>query len=347
MPVQTAAPRTRRGHLSRPLAMALAVAVLAVAVAAGLALGSKAIPLPDVVAALFGRPGDAEVHGIVIGLRLPRTAAGLVVGAALGLAGALIQAITRNPLADPGLLGVNAGAAFAVALAVGLLGVARPGLYVLFAFAGALATTAAVFALGEMGHAAAPGSRAARMVLAGMALGAVLTGLVGAIRLSDRQAFNAMTAWEIGNLSDRGWDVIAPLAPFAAVGAAVALGLGPALDALALGEETGAALGVHVARTRLAAVAAIALLAGSATALAGPVGFVGLAVPHLARWAVGPSQPWILSLSALLGPALVLAADIAGRLIARPGEVQVAIGTALIGAPVLIGLARGKRVVTL
>ncbi|MDR0591812.1 MAG: iron chelate uptake ABC transporter family permease subunit [Bifidobacteriaceae bacterium] len=315
------------------------MALLALTALASLALGSKAIPLADLVAAMTGRSDDPAVISLVLGLRLPRTVAGLVAGAALGLSGAVVQALTRNPLADPGILGVNAGAACAVALAVGLAGIDQPGLYGFFALAGALVIALVVCALGL--------SDPLRLILTGMALGAVLAGLTGAIRLTDRQAFNAMMAWEIGSLTDKSWDVIVPLAPFALVGAVLALGLGPRLDALALGQETAAGLGVNLPLTRALALAAVSLLAGGATALVGPIGFVGLAVPHLARRLVGASQPWVLGLSALFGPSLVLAADVVGRLAAPPAEIRAAIVTAFIGAPLLIHLALRPRLVTL
>jgi iron complex transport system permease protein len=319
--------------------LVLVVVCLALAVVASLALGSKAIAPADVAAALTGRSADPQVVGLVLGLRVPRTVAGLVAGAALGLAGAVVQALTRNPLADPGILGVNAGAACAVALAVGLLGVDRPALYAFFALAGALAISLAVCALGLRDP--------LRLILTGMALGAVLAGLTGAIRLTDRQAFNAMMAWEIGSLADKSWDVIVPLAPFAAVGAALALALGPRLDALALGEETAQGLGVNLAVTRALALAALSLLAGAATALVGPISFVGLMVPHLARRLVGAAQPWVLALSALGGPALLLAADVIGRLVVSPSEIRAAIVTAFVGAPLLIYLALRPKLVTL
>jgi iron complex transport system permease protein len=317
----------------------LALALLAILSLASLALGAKAIPLPEVAAALTGGPASPEAVSLVIGLRLPRTVAGLVVGAALGLAGALIQALTRNPLADPGILGVNAGAAAAVALAVGLLGIDQPGYYVLFGLVGALVASIVVSALG-LGD-------PLRLVLVGMALGAVLAGLTGAIRLTDRQAFNAMVAWELGSLTDKSWNVILPLIPFALAGAVIALAIGPALDALVLGQDTATSLGVNLLLTRVLAVAAISLLAGSATALAGPISFIGLMVPHLARRLTGPSQPWVLALSALFGPSLLLAADIIGRLVVSPAEIKAAIVTAFIGAPILIHLALRPKLVTL
>jgi iron complex transport system permease protein len=329
----------RSGRPRRWLCLLAVTALLAVVVFGSLALGAKSVPLAEVVAALTGRTASPETVGLVVGLRLPRTVAGLLAGAALGLAGALIQALTRNPLADPGILGVNAGAAFAVALAVGLLGVDQPGLYVFFGMAGALAASVVVAVLGL--------GEPLRLVLVGMALGAVLAGVAGSIRLTDRQAFNAMVAWEIGSLADKPWGVVLPLAPFVLVGVAVALAVGPALDVLVLGQDAAAGLGVNLALTRGLALAAISMLAGGATALVGPISFVGLMVPHLARRLVGASQPWVLALSALLGPALLLVADVIGRLVVTPSEIRAAIVTAFIGGPILIHLALRPKLVAL
>jgi iron complex transport system permease protein len=323
----------------RWIGLLLALVLLVVLSLASLALGAKALPLAEVYAALTGGPASPEAESLVIGLRLPRTVAGIITGAALALAGALIQALTRNPLADPGILGVNAGAAAAVALAVGLLGISQPGYYVLFGLVGALVASLAVSVLG-LGD-------PLRLVLVGMALGAVLAGLTGAIRLTDREAFNAMVTWEIGSLTDKTWNVIVPLLPFALLGVVIALAVGPALDALVLGKDTAASLGVNILLTRVLALAAISLLAGSATALAGPISFIGLMVPHLARRLTGPSQPWILALSAILGPSLLLAADIIGRLVVSPAEIRTAIVAAFIGAPILIQLALRRKLVML
>ncbi|MDR1426921.1 MAG: iron chelate uptake ABC transporter family permease subunit [Bifidobacteriaceae bacterium] len=327
-----ASPRTR----ARWIAGAVSAAILILTVAASLAIGSRAIELHEVWLALTGGPASPEAVAAIVGLRLPRTVAGILAGISLSLAGAVIQALTRNPLADPGILGVNAGAAFFVALAVGVFGFTSPRAYVWFAFAGALVATGAVFLLGSLG--ASP----ARLVLAGMALGAVLAGVTSIIRLSNRQAFNAMLAWEIGSLSNTDWNAIAVIAPLAIAGGAIALAISRPLGVLAFGDDLAQALGARLTATRIAGVGAITLTAGAATALVGPVGFVGLMVPHVVRWAVGPSQPWIMALSALVGPSLVLSADILGRVAVPPAELPAATLTAFVGAPVLIALARRR-----
>ncbi|GII97735.1 iron complex transport system permease protein [Sediminihabitans luteus] len=340
-----APPRPRAPGLQSPgartAALVTALVVLVVCVVASLAIGSRAVPVGTVWAALTGGDVPAADHAAVVGLRLPRTVLGLAVGASLAVAGAVIQAVTRNPLADPGILGVTSGSAFLVAVAVGFLGVTSPTGYVWFAFAGALLATVAVYLVGSAGR-GTPGP--AQLTLAGVALGAVLSGLVSAIRLTDPERFAAIQAWESGSFQNRGWDVIVPVLPFVVVGLLLALALTGPLNALSLGDDLAHALGSSVGRTRVLAVVVVTLLAGGATAMAGPIVFVGLMVPHVARWVVGPDQRWIVALSMVLGPVLVLVADVAARVVARPGEIPVGVVTAFVGAPVLVALVRRRKV---
>lgn len=305
-----------------------------------LSIGSRDIPIGTVWGALTGADTGKDA-GVVLTLRLPRTVLGLLVGIALGVAGALIQAVTRNPLADPGILGVNFGSAFAVAMGVGVFGVTAPFGYVWFAFGGALATTVIVYLIGSIGRGSVS---PAQLTLAGVALGAVLSGITSALLLMDPQTFNVIRAWEAGSFADRGWDVIVATAPLLLVGLVVALFLGPALNMVALGDDLAHALGAKVIRTRILSLIAITLLAGTATAMAGPIAFVGLMIPHVARWIVGPDQRWILAYSILLAPILMLASDVLGRVLVRTGELQVGIVTAFLGAPVLVLLVRRQRV---
>ncbi|WP_028659518.1 FecCD family ABC transporter permease [Nocardioides insulae] len=325
----------------RRVAAVLAVLLLAAVVIASLAIGSRPVPPSDVWAALTGGEVSGPDRAAVVDLRLPRTVAGLVVGAALGVAGAVIQALTRNPLAEPGVLGVNSGAGFAVAISVAFLGVTEPSGYVWFALVGAFLTTCAVFVVGSLG---VRSPRPEQLLLAGVAFSAVLAGMISAIRLSDPERFTALQAWEAGSLRDRGWDVIVPALPFLALGVLVALLLGGSLNALALGEDRAASLGASVAWTRGGAILVITLLAGGATAIAGPIAFVGLMIPHAARWLTGPDQRWIMTLSFLLAPILLLVSDIIGRVIMWPGEVPVGIVTAFLGGPALIWLVRRRMV---
>jgi iron complex transport system permease protein len=330
----------RRTPAGRSAVLAIAVLALALVVVASLATGSRPVPPAQVWAALTGGHVDAAARAAVVDLRLPRTVIGLAVGAALGGAGAVIQTLTRNPLADPGVLGVTSGAGFFVALAIAFLGVTAPAGYLWFALGGALLATVAVFAIGSLG---ARSPRPAQLLLAGIAISAVLAGIVSAIRLSDPSRFEALQVWAAGTLRGLDWPVLLPALPVLALGTLLALLVGGPLNALALGDDRAAALGSSVVRTRVLAIAVITLLAGGATAVAGPIGFVGLMIPHLARWAMGPDQRWIIALSIVAAPVLLLVADIAARLVAWPGEVPVGVVTAFLGAPVLIALARRQR----
>jgi iron complex transport system permease protein len=333
--------RRSRSRSTRFVAVVVSLVLLALASAASLVLGSRDVPIGTVLEILSGGVADANDTAAIIDLRLPRTVVAIVVGAGLAVSGAVIQAVTRNPLADPGILGVTSGSAFAVVLAVGLLGVTAPTGYVWFALVGAFVAAVVVYAIGSAGRG---GPNPVRLTLAGVALGAVLAGIVSAIRLSDPRTFTALQTWESGAVDDRGWPVVVAALPFVVVGLVLAVAITDALDSVAMGEELAASLGTHIVRTRVLAVVAVTLLAGAATAVAGPIAFVGLMIPHIARWLVGPSQRWILVMSIALGPVLLLVADVVGRIVARPGEIPVGIVTAVVGAPVLIALVRRSRV---
>ncbi|MWV50715.1 iron chelate uptake ABC transporter family permease subunit [Rathayibacter sp. VKM Ac-2803] len=321
--------------------------LLAVTVVGSLAIGARYVPPAEVLRtlldALEGR-GAGEVHEIVVGMRLPRALVGVAVGAALGVAGALIQALTRNPLADPGILGVNAGAGFAVTIGIGWFGVGDIDGYVWFSFAGAAVATVLVFAIGAGGPA---GATPLRLTLVGVALGALLGGVASMISLLDPSVFDGMRFWGAGSLTSRDEYVLAAVLPFVLAGLALAAVVATPLNALALGEDLAHSLGVGVVRTRVLVVLAVTLLAGAATAAAGPIGFLGLMVPHAVRWFVGPDQRWILAGTVVCAPLLLLVADVVGRVVAPPQELQVGIITAFIGAPVLVLLARRRRITAL
>ena len=308
--------------------------ILVLLVLLSVAVGSKLIPFTEVLAALLDNTGEGDAY-VVWDLRIPRTAVGLCVGAALGVSGALIQALTRNPLADPGILGVNAGASFFVAVGIAVFGVTTISGYLWFAFAGALAVTVAVYLIGSAGRG---GADPIQLTLAGVALGAFLGGVVTAMVLLDPGAFDQMRNWNAGSLVGRGWDVLLPVLGFFLLGLVLAMVAASALNTVALGDDLARSLG-----TRILVIIAVTVLAGGGTAIAGPIGFVGLMIPHIARWIVGPDQRWILAYTLILAPALVLAADVLGRIVIRPGEFPVGIVTAFVGAPVLIILVRRKR----
>lgn len=324
-------------------AVAGVLVLLALAVLLSLSLGSKDIPLGTVWTLLLNADGSSD--SIVLhDLRVPRTLIGLVVGAGLGVAGALMQSLTRNPLADPGILGINAGASVAVVLVVALTGVSGIGFYLWFAFAGAAVASLAVYVLGTSGrNAATP----VRLALAGVAISAALQALTTTIILADQTAYNEFRFWVAGSLEGRLYSVLWTVLPFIVVGLLLALGLGPALNALALGADTGKALGVRVVRTRALTMVAITLLCGAATAAVGPIGFVGLAVPFAARLIVGSDQRWVTVFCVILGPVWLLFADVLGRVIMRPEEVQAGIIAALVGAPVFIAIVRRRKIAAL
>jgi iron complex transport system permease protein len=333
-------PGVAQTNATRLAWLLLALAVLVVVLVASIAVGSKDIPVSTVLDALFAYD-DSDDHAIIQALRVPRTLMGLAVGAALGMAGALIQALTRNPLADPGILGVNAGAAFFVVLAVGLFGLTSVQSYIWFAFLGAIVTTVLVYAVGSAGRG---GATPVRLTLAGVAVGAVLSGISSGITLLNPSTFDRMRQWGAGSLVAPGYETLWAVLPFVAIGLAIAALVARPLNAVALGDDLAAALGASIVRTRALVVIATTLLAGAATAAAGPIGFVGLMVPHVARWIVGPDQRWIFVFTVVLAPILLLTADIIGRVVMRPGELQVGIVTAFVGAPVLILLARRRKV---
>ncbi|SCE20671.1 iron complex transport system permease protein [Streptomyces sp. DvalAA-14] len=275
-------------------------------------------------------------------VRLPRTLLGLLAGAALGVAGAAMQALTRNPLADPGLLGVNAGAAAAVVTAISFFGVTSLTGYVWFALAGAAAASALVYLAG--------GSRSAtpvRLALAGTAATALLQGYTNAVQLTDQVALDRMRFWQVGSLATADMATVEHVAPFIAVGTLLALGTARPLNAVALGDDTARGLGARLTRTRVLVMVAITLLCGSATAACGPIVFIGLMVPHVVRGITGPDMRWILPYAAVLSPALLLGADVVGRLVTRPAELQVGIVTAVLGGPVFIVLVRRRRMAEL
>lgn len=333
--------RATNVRFGRGLAMSLAGAsLLACLSLASLVLGVRPIAISTVVDALLGYDEGLVDHIVVIDYRLPRTLLALLCGSAFGVSGALIQAVTRNPLADPGIVGVNAGAAFFVTLAIGLFGFHSIDAYLWFALIGAVLVTLAVYGLGMQGRG---GPTPLRLVLAGVALSAVLGGIGSSITLINPQAFDTMRQWSIGSVAGRDLAVVTTTAPFIGIGLLIALMSARALNAVALGEDLARSLGASLVRVRILTLVAVTLLAGAATAACGPIGFIGLMVPHAVRWFTGPDQRLILPMTAIYAPVLLLSADIAGRLVLFPGELEAGVVTAFLGAPVLIVLARRKQ----
>lgn len=311
------------------------LAALALCTALSLALGARSVPLGTVADALLG-----NVHGrealVVTGLRLPRTVIGLAVGAALGAAGAVAQGITRNPLASPTTLGINAGAGFAVVVAIFALKLNSPAQYVWFAFAGAAGAALFAQALARRAGDIDP----VRLALGGTVLQLVLLSWTSAVMLMNQRTLDEARFWLAGSLSGRSLDVLWPVLPTLLLGLVVALAVSPALNALALGDDSAQALGVPVDRIRLAGGIAVVLLAGSAVAVAGPIAFIGLAAPHLVRPLLGGDHRLLVPGCLIAGPLLLLTADVLGRMVIRPSELEVGIVTAFLGAPLLALLAR-------
>lgn len=318
--------------------IAFALVLLAGVSFASLAYGSGYVPLGRVWEVLWHSDNTADSI-VMHDLRIPRTLLGITVGAALGAAGALIQAVTRNPLADPGILGVNAGAAFAVTLGIAFLGLDGVGGYVWYAMAGAAVASVAVYAIAA---GAGKGATPVRLTLVGMALGAVLLGATRAIGLLDPSTYDEIRFWEAGTIADRPPETLASVLPFVVAGLVLALVCARPLNALALGEDAATSLGARVGLVRIGCLVGIMLLCGGAVAAAGPIAFLGLMVPHVVRWIFGPDQRWIIVYTLLLSPSLLLGADVIGRFLVS-GELPVGVVMALVGAPILIVLVRRSK----
>lgn len=334
-PAPTAPAPPRSPAIRQPLLLLAGACALVLCAALSLALGSRSIPLSTVIDALTGAAhgGDADV---VTGLRVPRTLIGLAVGAALGVAGAVAQGVTRNPLASPITLGINAGASLFVVAAIYTLDLSRTVEYVWFAFAGAAVAAVAAYAMSRRGGDLDP----VRLALGGTVLTVVLTSWTSSLMLASHRTLDEARFWLAGSIAGRHLDTLTPVLPFLALGLVGALAIAPALNALALGDETAQALGVPVARIRVVGGLAVVLLAGGAVAVAGPVAFIGLAAPHLVRPLLGNDHRWLLPGCLITGPVLLLTADVLGRLVVRPSEIEVGIVTAFLGAPLLAVLAR-------
>lgn len=338
VPATSARARARTGR-ARAWGLAVAGLMLAAACVLSVAVGSLSVPPGQVWQAL----SDPSVHTIAaeaVRSRVPRTVLGLLVGAALACSGAIMQGLTRNPLADPGILGINAGAAVAIVIAMAYIGLTSAAQYIWFALAGAGLAAGAVWAIGTGGRGHAT---PLRLALAGAVLAAVLTSFTQALLLPHAQLLQSFRSWQAGGIDGARFTQIEQVLPFFVIGAAMAACSGPTLNALALGDEIATGLGTHVGRARLFLAVAAVLLAATSTALAGPIGFVGLIVPHAVRAMVGADYRWVLAWCVVVGPLLLLVADVVGRVITRPADVQVGILTAIIGAPVFIGLLRTRR----
>lgn len=316
---------------------------LALVCALSVALGSRSIELSAVTDALTGGAGSTE-DTVVREIRVPRTLLGILVGAALGLSGVLLQGVTRNPLADPSVLGLSAGAAAFVVAGIALLGVGDLSAYVWLAFLGTAVAAVLVYGLASVGR---DGATPLKITLAGAAVAAGLWSVTTGIVMSDADALDQIRFWQVGSLAGRNAPVLEQVAPFIAIGLVLALVCGRAMNGLALGDSVARGLGQRVELARALALLAVTILCGAATAACGPIVFVGLIVPHVARSVCGPDYRWILPYSLLIAPLVLLAADIAGRLVMRPGEVEVGVVLGIVGAPFFVALVRYRSLAKL
>lgn len=327
----------------RLLGLLVLVVVLVFVMLASIAIGARPLTFSAIFHSLFTADGS-QADIIVRTLRGPRTILGLTVGIALGIAGALIQGHTRNPLADAGLLGLNAGAAFMVVMSMYLLGLSAPGEYMWFAFAGSFMASVVVFGLSSIGNG---GASPLSLALAGAAVAFFLQAMTNAVLIMDQSTLDGYRFWVVGSVSGRGYDVLWQVLPFLVIGLLIALVSTPSLNVLSLGEDVARGLGTNIALSRTTGIIAITLLTGAATAACGPIAFIGLVVPHVARAITGPDYRWLVPYAGLLGGVMLVCADVIGRVVVRPGELQVGIVLAVFGAPFFIALVRRRKLASL
>lgn len=340
LPTDNSIPTIRRRRL---VGLAVLLVILLATVVASIAVGARPMDFGEIFHALFQSTGT-DTDLVVRTLRIPRTALAVTVGVALGIAGALIQGHTRNPLADAGLLGLNAGAALFVVLSIYFLGLSTPSQYLWFAFAGSLAASVVVFGVSSIGSG---GSSPLSLALAGAAVAMFLQAMTQTVILLDQTSLDGYRFWVVGSVAGRGPEVLWQVLPFIVLGVVIAVAGTPALNVLSLGDDVARGLGTNVALSRAVGIVAITLLTGAATAACGPIAFVGLVVPHVARFVTGPDYRWLVPYAGLLGAIMVLLADVIGRVVVRPGELQVGIVLAVFGAPFFIALVRRRKLVSL
>ncbi|MBO0918181.1 iron ABC transporter permease [Streptomyces sp. NBC_01260] len=331
-----AAPRRSR----RALLTAAAVAALLLAVLLSLAVGARSIAPSAVLDALL-HGGNSDAAEVIRNMRVPRTLIGLMVGAALALAGTVLQGITRNPIADPGILGISQGASVGVVLAIAYAGIHTLTGYVWFAFAGAAIASVAVYAIASSGRG---GATPVKLALGGAAINALLVSVTMAVLTTKASALDEFRFWQVGSIAGREAQVAQQIWPFLLVGTVLVLSVARGLDALALGEDMAKGLGQKIATVRIVGGVGATVLTGVGVAAAGPIAFIGLAVPHIARGVVGSDHRWVLPMAALIGPVMLLVSDVIGRILFPPSEIPAGVMTALIGVPFLVTLVRRKAV---
>ncbi|MCG7378102.1 iron ABC transporter permease [Paenibacillus sp. ACRSA] len=331
-----------RAHMPRNFILVLSICVilLGATLIASLVFGSRPVRFHELIDGLFHPEVDSYGANIVR-KRISRTVFSLLCGAALGISGALMQSVTRNPLADPSILGVNTGASLFVVFGIAFLNISSANQYIWLALAGAAITAVFVFGIGSMGRG---GATPIKLVLAGAAISAALSSLVTAIMIPRSYVMDQFRFWQVGSVGSATWSGISTFIPFLIVGVIIALLTAPALNALALGDDVATGLGVRTGTLRFIAALAGVLLCGAATALAGPIGFIGLLSTHVIRLILGPDLRFVIPMSAVAGAIILTISDVGGRLISNPGELEVGVVTAFIGAPILIILAMRSKV---
>lgn len=322
-----------------PVGLLVAVILLALLLAISITQGAAALSLDTVTDALFAYDATLFDHLIIRTVRLPRVVAGVIIGAGLAVAGAIMQGLTSNPLASPGILGINAGASFAVVLGVYLLGGPPLIVYGFLAIGGAAAAAIIVYTLGSLGRG---GTTPVKLTLAGVIFAMFISAFTTLILVFDRNTFDQIRFWTVGSLAGRDWEMVLVLGPFVAIGLVGALLLSRQITTISLGQDIAKGLGQNTALIKGLAALMVILLAGGSVAIAGPVGFVGLVIPHVVRAICGVDYRWIIPYAAVAGAMLVTVADAVGRVIQRPQEIPIGVMLAFVGAPFFIYLARWK-----
>ncbi|GGP10611.1 FecCD family ABC transporter permease [Oceanobacillus neutriphilus] len=332
-------------HIPKYFVIVLIVSfiLLVVCVIVSLVFGSKMVGFDEVIDGLF-HPNTTSYDANIVRNRIPRTIFSLLCGVALGVSGALMQSVTRNPLADPSILGVNTGASLFVVIGIAFFNISSANQYIWLALVGAAFTTVIVFGIGSLGR---NGATPIKLVLAGTATSAALSSFVTAILIPRSHTMEQFRFWQVGSVGSGSWDSITTFAPFLVTGVLIAILTAPALNAMALGDEAATGLGVRTGILRFASSLGAVLLCGAATALAGPIGFIGLLSTHVMRLVLGPDLRFVIPMSAISGAIILTLSDVAGRLIGSPGELEVGVVTAFIGAPLLITLAIRSKVSSL
>lgn len=313
---------------------------LLISIFSSIFFGAKEVSINHVMSAFFPNAEPSYEVSVILA-RFPRTVFGFIAGAALAISGVLMQALTRNPIADPSILGVNHGASLFVVIGIAFFQVNSNLAYIALAFVGAMSAAVFVYGLSSMGNG---GVTPIKLALAGAAASTALSSVVNAIMLPSNNVMDQFRFWQIGSIGGATWEDIILLSPILTVGFILSIVLAPALNILSMGDEMAVGLGIHVGRTRVLSALAGVLLCASTTALAGPIGFVGLMIPHFMRILFGNDLKWMIPTSAIAGAALLLFSDVIGRVFNHPGELEVGIITAMIGAPIFILIVKGVKV---